>query len=336
MSQTILLTGITGFIAKRLALDLLNKGYAVRGSLRSARREDEVRAALRPMLDDEAALDRLSFVALDLTSDDGWDAAMEGVDALMHTASPFPMAQPKNPDDLIRPAVDGTLRALRAAQKAGVTRVVLTSSMVAIMHDPGASGPRRDESNWTDPDAPTATPYDASKTLAERAAWDFVAAHPEMQLTTINPGLVTGVPLDAHFGTSLELVQRSLSGKDPAVPNFGLPIVDVADVAAMHIAALEKPQTAGKRYIASAGYMMFPEINAVLKGAFPDARITTRVAPKWLLRILSLFDPTVKTVLPSLDIRLDIDNARAREDMGIAFIPVAETLKQTGAYLRAA
>jgi dihydroflavonol-4-reductase len=132
MPKLVVLTGITGFIAKRIALDLLEAGYAVRGSLRSAGRADEVRNALRPRLSDPAALDQLSFVELDLGRDDGWAEAMEGADALFHTASPFPMAQPKDENEIIKPAVDGTLRALRAAQSAGVTRVVLTSSVVAI------------------------------------------------------------------------------------------------------------------------------------------------------------------------------------------------------------
>ncbi|MEL6798654.1 MAG: NAD-dependent epimerase/dehydratase family protein [Pseudomonadota bacterium] len=203
MPQTVLLTGVTGFIAKRIALDLLNAGHTVRGSLRSAARADEVRDALRPHLTDPTALNRLSFVELDLNSDTGWDAALQGTDALMHTASPFPMAQPKDENDIIRPAVDGTLRALRAAQKAGVTRVILTSSVVAIEATDVGTRPYTPD-DWSDPTHPKSNAYYKSKTLAERAAWDFVANHPEMQLTTVNPALVLGTPMDANYGTSLE------------------------------------------------------------------------------------------------------------------------------------
>lgn len=328
MAKTILLTGVTGFIAKRIALDLLEKGYAVRGSLRSSGRADEVRSAIGPRLSDPSALDRLSFVELDLTRDAGWAEAMEGVDALMHTASPFPMSQPKNPEDLIRPAVDGTLRALRAAHGAGVTRVVLTSSMAAIMNHEGAAamGHTVTEADWTDPGHPTATAYDQSKTLAEKAAWDFVAEHPGMRLTTINPGLVVGEPLDGHYGTSLALVERILAGADPAVPNFGLPVVDLADVSAMHVAALEREETAGRRYIASADFIMFPEIAGHLAAAYPDRKVTTRIAPKWLLRLLAPFDASVRSVLPTLDRKLTVSNARAREEMGIDFVPWREAI----------
>ncbi|MEM1303221.1 MAG: SDR family NAD(P)-dependent oxidoreductase, partial [Pseudomonadota bacterium] len=222
--QTILLTGVTGFIAKRIAFDLLAKGYSVRGSLRNSARGDEVRQAIRAHGGDAA---RLSFVELDLTSDDGWQTAMEGVDAVIHTASPFPLAQPKDENDLIRPAVDGTLRALRAAQAAGVDRVVLTSSMVAIMHVDRPSGHLYTANDWTDVSHPTASPYIKSKTLAEKAAWDFVKDHPEMSLTTVNPGLVLGTPMDTHYGTSLEVVERVLSAKDPMQPDIALPMIDL-------------------------------------------------------------------------------------------------------------
>ena len=175
MSQHVLLTGASGFIAKRIALDLLEGGHTVRGSLRSLRRADEVRAALRPHLTDAETLDRLSFVELDLTRDAGWEAAMDGMTALVHTASPFPMAPPKDEDELIRPAVDGTLRALRAAQRAGVTRVVMTSSVVAIEANGKVGRETLTEADWSDVENPRSTPYYKSKTLAERAAWDFAA-----------------------------------------------------------------------------------------------------------------------------------------------------------------
>jgi dihydroflavonol-4-reductase len=333
MPRHVLLTGVSGFIAKRIACDLLDAGHAVRGSLRSAARADEVRDALRAHLADPGALDRLSFVELDLTADAGWGTAMEGVDVVLHTASPFPMAQPRNADDLIRPAVDGTLRALRAARDAGVHRVVLTSSMAAIMHSTARKGPYRDETDWTDIDAPTVTAYDKSKTLAERAAWDFAAEHPEMQLTTINPGLVTGTPMDAHYGTSLALVERVFRSQDPMVPNFGLPVVDLADVSTMHIRAMERPETGGKRYVAADSFWMLPEIARLFARNWPDRKYSTRVAPRFVLRALALFDPAIRSALPSLDIRLAPDNGRARAALGIDFTPAEDSLLASARFI---
>jgi len=326
MSQTILLTGITGFIAKRIAFDLLEAGYTVRGSLRSTKRADEVREALRPRLSDPSALDRLSFVELDLTRDDGWGEAMEGIDALFHTASPFPMAQPKDENDIIKPAVDGTLRALKAAQAAGVTRVVLTSSVAAIeaKNKSGAYS----EDDWSDTSHPKSSAYYKSKTLAERAAWDFVGEHPEMQMTTINPALVLGEPMDANYGTSLELIERILGGKDPMVPDIGFGIVDVADISAMHIAALEKPDSIGKRFIGSNGTMTMPRIAQHLAARHPDRKIATKIAPKVVLRLLSLFDPSIRTVLPSIGSASQFDNSQAREVLGIEFTAPLEAIEK--------
>ena len=329
MPNHVFLTGVTGFIAKRIALDLLNAGHTVTGSLRSDTRADEVRAALRPHLTDESALDRLSFVTLDLTKDDGWSEAMQGADTLMHTASPFPMSSPKDENDVIRPAVDGTLRALNAAHAAGITRVILTSSVAAIEGNdlPNPQGP----ANWTDIDHPRATPYYKSKTLAEQAAWDFVKEHPQMQLTTINPSLVLGAPLDPHYGTSLSLIERIMAGKDPAMPPFGFGLVDVADVSAMHIAAMERPETSGNRYIASGGSMMMQAMAAHLKTLHPSRKIPTRQAPKLLMKLLALFDPSIRTILPQLGYMPDFDTSASTRDLGITFTPPTKALERAAA-----
>lgn len=319
MPHHVLLTGASGFIAKRITLDLLEAGHTVRGSIRSLKRADEVRAAVRPHLSDPAALDRLSFVELDLTHDAGWVEAMQGMTALIHTASPFPIAPPKDEDEVIRPAVDGTLRALRAAQAAGVTRVVMTSSVVAIEANGKVGREKLNEGDWSDISHPRSTPYYKSKTLAERAAWDFVAQHPEMQLTTINPSLVLGRPLDSDFGTSLQLIERILSAKDPMQADMGFGIVDVADVSAMHVRALERPESAGKRYIASGPSASFPELARHLAKRFPDRKIATRVAPTFVLRLLALFDRSVRTALPALGAPPLFDNSRARRELGIEF-----------------
>lgn len=184
----------------------------------------------------------------------------------MHTASPFPLAEPKDPQDLIRPAVDGTLRALKAAKAAGINRVILTSSNAAIYKDANKSkDAASDERNWTSPDESSVGAYEASKTLAERAAWDFVAGNVGMALTTINPGAVFGPAMDRRYGTSLEIVERMMSGKDPVAPPMELPLVDVRDVAMMHVAAIDLDATKGERFSATADTLRFVDMCRMLK-----------------------------------------------------------------------
>jgi dihydroflavonol-4-reductase len=329
MPETVLLTGISGFIAKHVAAKLLLAGHSVRGSLRRMDRADEVRAALLPVVG-EVALARLSFVALDIESDAGWDDAMQGVTALMHTASPFPVAQPKDPQVLIRPAVEGTLRALRAARAANVTRVVLTSSTVAVT-DTAKSGVQ-DETDWCNPDAPDTSAYGQSKTLAEQAAWEFSSAH-GLQLTTINPGFVMGPPLDSHYGSSIGVIARILRGKDPMVPMLDFPVVDVRDVAEMHLRALERPEVANMRILAVAGNMTMPAMAKELKRAHPNRRIATRVAPMFVLQFLALFDPQIKAILPAVGKSHPMSNARARDVLQMRFISPEGALRASADWL---
>lgn len=319
MTKTVLLTGATGYIAKHIVLQLLEAGYHVRGTVRDLSRGAEVTEAVKPHLSNANALEtRLTFVALDLTADAGWTEAMDGIDVLMHTASPFPMDQPKHEDELIRPAVDGTMRALRAAHGAGITRVVLTSSTAAISGSALPAGDTSfDETNWTDPTDPEAVAYVRSKTLAEQAAWDIVRTDaPDIQLTTINPGFVLGAPLDQYFGTSIQVIERLLQGKDPMLPDIGFATVDVLDIAEMHVTVIEKPETFGQRIMTVDSFLSFKELAQAVKKAFPDRKIATRVAPNFLIRFLARFDPTIKSIVPSLG-RVDkIDNARARATIG--------------------
>ncbi|MEO0542473.1 MAG: NAD-dependent epimerase/dehydratase family protein [Pseudomonadota bacterium] len=329
MSKTIVLTGITGFIAKHIVLKLLNEGYTVRGTLRASSRPEPVLAAIRPFLNSNVNLEeQLSFVELDLNKDEGWGEAMQSADVLLHTASPFPIAQPKDEDELIRPAVDGTLRALRAAKAAGIKRVVLTSSMAAVMNKklPDWQTDYND-TDWTDLSLDYVTPYDKSKTMAEKAAWEFVEKEaPEIALTTINPGLVLGPSLDEHFGSSLEIVERVLKASDPAVPDVHIPGVDVRDVAEMHVLAIEKEESIGQRCLAVAADLSFPQMAKILAEQYPDRKIATRIAPKWLLAILKLFDPQVKAIYPVLGLKRTADTSVSRETLGIEFMPIKESV----------
>ena len=332
--QTVLLTGASGYIAKHIAVQLLNGGYAVRGSLRNLNRADEVRAAVLPHLTLPMD-DRLSFVALDLEQDAGWAAALTGVDVLMHTASPFPLAQPKNPTDLIRPAVQGALRALNAAKAAGVMRVVLTSSSAAVAGGPLPPGKTAfDEADWTNPNAPGTSAYTQSKTLAERAAWDFVRdVAPQMQLTTINPVLVVGPPLDVHFGTSVSIIERLLKASDPMIPHFGFATVDVRDVALAHVLALTTPGTASKRYIAADQFLWFTDIAKILKTNFPSRKIVTRRAPNFVVRILGLFDKSIAGIVPMLGRKDEVSGARAQAELGLKFRDVRRSVVETAQFL---
>jgi dihydroflavonol-4-reductase len=316
MAETVLLTGASGFIAKHVALKFLNAGYNVRGTLRRLDRAEEVRAALAPHLTESAG--ELGFVQADLESDAGWAEAMAGVVAVIHTASPFPLAQPKDPSVLIRPAVEGTERVLKAAATAGVERVVLTSSSVAVLNE-ARKDTLQDEADWCDLTLPSTTAYAKSKTLAEKAAWEL-AKQKGQKLTTINPGLVLGPPLDEHYGSSLSLVERFMKGKDPMLPGLGFPTVDVRDVAEMHLRAMQRPETAGKRYLAAAGSLAMVEMGRTLKAAYPTRRIATREAPAILMRFLALFDPAIRSILPKIGHLERVSNARAVKEMEMEFI----------------
>ena len=334
--MTVLVTGATGFIAKHIVLELLNAGHLVVGSVRSDSRRDEVRAAVRTRLLSGRDLDEcLRFVTLDLSRDDGWREAMSGVDVLMHTASPLPMAQPRDENELVRPAVDGTLRALGAARAAGIRRVVLTSSTAAVTNrEPWNHKKRFDESDWSDPAWTAITPYSKSKTLAERAAWDFVDDRaPEMELTTINPCLVLGRPLDDFYGTSLRVVERLLRGKDPLLPKVGMGIVDVTDVARMHVRALTAAGAPGQRLIGAAEFMWIAEIAELLKTDYPERKIPLRTAPDFLIRLAGLFDRSIRSIVPLLGKRQELDSSRARALLGMDFIPAAESVRAAGRYI---
>ncbi len=324
--STVLVTGASGYIAKHIVRELLEHGHTVRASVRSDKRRAEIEALFPGA--------GIEFVKLDLTSDDGWADALKGSDMLMHTASPFPGTQPKDREELVRPAVDGTLRALSAARDAGTERVILTSSVAAMYKDPALSPTDPiDESNWTDPDSPKASPYDASKTLAERAAWDFVKANPQMKLTVVNPTAVLGPAMDMNYGTSLEYAERFMAGKDPVIPNVTFGIVDVRDVAKIHVAAMGREASIGERYAMSAGSMSMPEMAEALAREFPDHKITTRRAPDWLIRVMARFVPMLKMVADSLGRTNEVDGSKATRDFDFTYTTPIDSVLASGHFL---
>lgn len=315
----VFVTEASGFIAKHILRELLEKGYEVRASIRSDGRKAEIEA-----LFPEA---NIEFAYLDLIKDEGWDDAMRGCDVLMHTASPFPMGEPKDPQSLIRPAVDGTLRALRAAKATGMKRVILTSSCAAIYKDASkAKNAPSDERNWTSVEDQSVGAYEASKTLAEKAAWDFVAENPEMALTTINPGGVFGPSMDRNYGTSLEIVEQMMTGKVPVAPPMELPLVDVRDVAKMHVAAIDLDEAKGQRFAAASNTLRFVEIGQVLKEWDARLKAPTRELPQWLVKIIGRFVPDLKPILANLGRNLAVSGKKAERTFGFKFIPAEEAL----------
>jgi dihydroflavonol-4-reductase len=333
----VLLTGSSGYIGKHITLRLLNDGFEVRASVRNQAKAEEVRAAMVAHLPSGFDLDsKLSFVELDLEGDAGWDQAIRGVDVLIHSASPFPIASPKDENDLIRPAVEGTLRALKAAHGAGVKRVVLTSSVAAIYGNDLPPGKTEfDDTMWSDVNHPVGrVPYTKSKTLAEKAAWDYIAAEaPELILSTVNPVLVVGAPLDKHFGSSVSVVERILNRVDPVLPDLSFSLVDVKDVAAMHVKSISIDAAQGQRFVASAGSRTFVQIAKAIKAAFPNRKVNTAQAPSFLIRFLALFDGEIKAVLPTLGKHIGVNASKAKNILGIDFISPEDSLAETAKYL---
>jgi dihydroflavonol-4-reductase len=334
MKNTILLTGISGYIGLHCAKELLDAGYSVRGSIRNHTKGQEVRDTLAAASVDTQ---NLTLVELDLTSDRGWDEAAADCEFVMHVASPFVLANPKEPKDLISPAIDGTLRALRAAKKAGVQRLVLTGSTVSMMGSmkTGTFSP----SDWTDVDAPDINTYTKSKTLAEKAAWDFINEQSDdapMELTVIAPGGVFGPPLGRNItGQSMSMLVQMLGGKMPMVPNTAFPMVDVRDVAKLHVQALALPETAGKRIIAASSEPHgFQSAAHFLKDEGYKGP-STGIAPNFLLRLLANFDREVKGMLGILGMHLSSDNSQTRDLFNWTPITFKQSVLETAAAVKA-
>ena len=332
MPSQVLVTGITGFIGSHVAIALLRQGYRVRGTLRSRARADEIRAIIAANLDSDPG-DRLTFAEAELMSDAGWAAAMDGCTAVLHVASPVPTKPVDDPDEVIRPAREGTLRVLRAAVGAGVTRVVLTSSTAAIAYGHGGKpGRPYTEADWSNVDGPDIGVYETSKTLAEQAAWAFQKAEaPQLELVTVNPGAVLGPVLERDYGASAEIVRKLMSGEFPGCPAIGWPIVDVRDVASMQVAALERPEAAGERFICASEFLWMKEIAQILKREMPveSRKVSTRSLPGFMVRLVAIFDRTARVVLHELGTRKDATSEKAQRILGWTPRPAAEAVVAT-------
>ena len=312
--STILVTGGSGFIGSHCILQLLATGHHVRTTVRNLKREGEVRA----MLKEGGAKpgDRLSFFATDLENDAGWPQAVAGCEYVLHVASPLPPNMPKREDELIVPAREGTLRVLRAARDAGVKRVVLTSSFAAIGYGHPPRKTPFNETDWTDLNGDGVYAYVKSKTLAEGAAWDFIANQGGgLELSVVNPVGVFGPVLGPDYSTSILLVQRLMDGAMPGVPRLYFGVVDVRDVADLHIRAMTHPAAKGERFLAVAGdFMSMLDIAKVLKSRMGASakRVPTRELPNWLVRIAALRDPAIKLILPELGKPKNATNEKAK------------------------
>ena len=311
MSEVVLVSGGSGFIGGWCVISLLQRGYTVRTTIRDLAHEATVRAAIGSVVDPG---DRLTVFPANLTHDDGWDAAADGADYLLHVASPLGVPEPRDAQELIVPARDGALRALKAAVKGGVKRVVMTSSVAATSphsEDPDGTS---DETIWTNPADPGAGAYTKSKVIAERAAWEFIATSGgSMTLATVNPALVLGPVISGDFSDSVQIIQRLLSGKVPGLPRLGFNIVDVRDVADLHILAMTTPEAAGERFIAAGEFAWMADLAALLRARLgPEAaKVPTAKAPDFVLRLAALFDRDLRSVTPGLGRRREFTSTKA-------------------------
>lgn len=335
----VLVTGGSGFIGSRCILQLLSAGHQVRTTVRDLKREPEVRATLKVGV--AGSTDGLSFVAADLEKDAGWLEATTGCEYVLHVASPFPANVPKHEDELIIPAREGALRVLRASRDAGVKRVVLTSSFAAIGYGHKPQQTLLDETNWTDPNGEGVTAYVKSKTLAERAAWEFIAREGKgMELSVVNPVGVFGPVLGRDYATSILIIQRLMDGAVPGLPRIYFGAVDVRDVAELHLQAMTHPAAKGERFLAVAGdFLSTLDVARILKRRMGEAakRVPTRQLPDWLVRLAALRDPAVRQIIPELGIVKNATSQKAQRVLGWtprsnedAIVATAESLMRLG------
>lgn len=316
--QKVLVTGGTGFVAIHSILQLLNRGYQVRTTVRSLKSKDKV----WEMLKNGGITDfsKIDFIEADLTADKNWLEAMIDCQYVLHIASPIFLRLPKNEDEMIRPAVDGTLRVLKAAREAGVKRVVMTSNFGAVGYSHKDKTSLITEESWTDPDEKGLSTYNKSKVLAEKAAWNFIKTEGgALELSVINPMGIFGPSLSADLSSGFGLLQKLLNGSMKAIPDISLGIVDVRDVAELHILAMENPDANGQRFLALAGgTMTLLEIVKLLKVKMPFAveKASTKSLPTFIVRLTALFNDQAKAILPLVGIYRNASNEKARTILG--------------------
>ena len=320
--KKVMVTGITGYIGQHCGAELLRQGYEVVGTVRSMEKAETVREGIARV----APVENLTFVKADLLSNEGWDEAMSDCKYVLHVASPFIIANPDDENEVISPAVDGTLRVLSAAKAAGIKRTVVTSSTVAITS--GKLSGHYGTDSWSDPDADIGT-YAKSKTLAEQAAWEFARSN-DIDLVVINPGGVMGPTLTGRVeGESLTMISDIITGKYPLVPNISVGFIDVRDVAKLHVSAMTAEGAVGKRFIASSDEPLhLKEVTGILKNA-GYKKASTRQAPKFLLKIMSIFDDQVKGLLPMVGERQTVANKDTYDILGWEPTSMKQSLIET-------
>ena len=322
-SETVLVTGGTGFVGSHCVLQLMQKGYNVKTTLRSMNRKNEVIEMLKTA--GVTSFDNLAFIETDLTKDANWAEAVKGCQYVLHVASPIFSTLPKEDNEMIRPAVDGTLRVLKAARNAGVKRVVLTSNFGAIGYSHKDPDTEITEAEWTDPTQKDLSSYSRSKVMAERAAWDFINREGgNLELSVINPVFIMGPSLGPDLPSGFDLPKHLLDGSMKSVPNIPFNIIDVRDVADLHIRAMTNPDAKGQRFIAMAGgKITLPEIALLLKNKMPDVakKVSTKILPNWVVYTASLFNRQAKHAAPLLRVSRKVSNAKARKVLG--WVPLA-------------
>jgi len=325
----VLVTGATGYAAGHCIGDLLAHGYDVRGTVRNIKATDI--SHLRPAI--EQAGGAFELAEANLNADDGWAGAVDGCDYVLHVASPIPFKAPKRPEDLIRPAVGGTTRVLTAAARAGVKRVVCTSSLDVITRNSATAGRVRTEDDWSDPAECNA--YATSKLQAEKAAWG-IAAQYGLELAVVHPGGIIGPPLQLDKKeSSADIVRRMMAGEMPAIPPLNLAYTDVRDLAAAHRLALEVPPATGNRYIVTNGHIAMTGIAEILKSEYGPRgfKIATRPVPGWTLRVAGLASSVARLAADMLEVEHDVSSDKAKRELGWVPRPVRESILDTAELL---
>jgi len=322
MIEKVLLTGISGWVAKHIAIELLNSGYEVLGTVRN---KDLIEQTKQTLASQNAPLEKLSFVELDLLHDAGWDEAAKGCKYIMHVASPFPLKTSRNRESLVPVAKDGTLRVLNAGVNAGVDQIVLTSSIATMFRKPNRTNPYTfGENDWSDVNWSGCNDYFISKTKAERAAWDFMESKRlKNKLTCICPGGVFGDALDKKEKTSISYIKLFLQGKYPGAPNFGILISDMKDVVKTHVLSLKNSKVGGRRLIIGSEVKKMIEISKIMAETLPDyaKKLPKKELPNFLVKIISHLDTSAKMMVPDLGIKMQTDASYAEELLGFKFKP---------------